>query len=392
MKNWSVTFTVPISATRPTSLRPRSSSIRCSARSFGSASSSSSSALSSCGVAPRGRVPAIGRMVTLPSRTRTRISGLEPATAKPPKSRKIQERRRVDPAQRAVERERRQRERRLEALRQHDLEDVAGRDVFLGARAPSRLIFVRRRVRGRRHGRAGRRARRRPPCRADGRARRRSPMSRSTARAERGLGGDAGLGPHRRHDGDRVLHGVEHDRRCVGRIRIASGMPIGSGLGARQLLHQPHHVVAEIAEQAGRHRRQLFGQRDAAFGDQRAQRVERRLGAGREAVRLGARRAVDLGARAVRAPDQVGLEPDDRIAAAHRAAFDRFEQEAHWRARRRSSGTPRPAFRGRRPAWSTPPAARRAHSAPRRRRRPARSASSSGRAAARRRPGAAHPG
>ena len=29
------------------------------------------------------------------------------------------------------------------------------------------------------------------------------------------------------------------------------------------------------------------------------------------------------------APDQVGLEADDRIAAAHGAAFDRFEQEAH---------------------------------------------------------------
>jgi hypothetical protein len=33
-------------------------------------------------------VPAIGRTVTMPLRTRTRISGLEPATAKPPKSRK----------------------------------------------------------------------------------------------------------------------------------------------------------------------------------------------------------------------------------------------------------------------------------------------------------------
>ena len=43
-----------------------------------------------------------------------------------------QERRRVQPPQRAVERERRQRERRGEALRQHDLEDVAGLDVLLG--------------------------------------------------------------------------------------------------------------------------------------------------------------------------------------------------------------------------------------------------------------------
>ena len=53
----SVTWTEPAPATRPTSLRPRSISIRCSARSFGSASSSLSSAASSSAVAPRRRVP-----------------------------------------------------------------------------------------------------------------------------------------------------------------------------------------------------------------------------------------------------------------------------------------------------------------------------------------------
>ena len=50
-----------------------------------------------------------------------------------------QERRGIDAAQRAVEREGRQRERRLEALRQHDLENVAGRDVVLGARSTMAL-------------------------------------------------------------------------------------------------------------------------------------------------------------------------------------------------------------------------------------------------------------
>ena len=79
---------MPSAATRPTSLRPRSSSIRCSARSFGSASSSASSAWSSSYVVPRRRVPASGRIVTVPSRSRTSTSGLEPTTAKPPKSRK----------------------------------------------------------------------------------------------------------------------------------------------------------------------------------------------------------------------------------------------------------------------------------------------------------------
>ena len=114
----------------------------------------------------------------------------------------------------------------------------------------------------------------------------------------------------------------------VGRSMIGVRQADRIRIGRRQLLHQPHHVVAEIAEQAGHHRRQLLGQRDAAFGDQRAQRGERRLGQGAKASGFAARRAVDLGARAVGAPDDVGLEPDDRIAAAHRAAFDRLEQEA----------------------------------------------------------------
>ena len=146
---------------------------------------------------------------------RTRISGLEPATAKPPKSRKIQERRRVDAAQRAVERERRQRERRLEALRQHHLEDVAGRDVFLRA-SHHRAVFVRRGVGLSAARRAARRRRRPRPCRAAGRAHRRSPASRSLRARERGLRRDARLRPHRRHDGDRVLHRVEHDHDASG--------------------------------------------------------------------------------------------------------------------------------------------------------------------------------
>ena len=44
----------------PTSLRPRSTSMTCSARSFSSASSSASSRASASGVRPRGRVPASG--------------------------------------------------------------------------------------------------------------------------------------------------------------------------------------------------------------------------------------------------------------------------------------------------------------------------------------------
>src|SRR5205085_8460338 len=47
---------------------------------------------------------------------------------------KEQEGRRIDSAKRPVERKRRERERRLEPLRQYDLEDIAGRDVFLRTR------------------------------------------------------------------------------------------------------------------------------------------------------------------------------------------------------------------------------------------------------------------
>ena len=70
---------------------------------------------------------------------------------------------------------------------------------------------------------------------------------------------------------DRIEH---HDDGRADQHRVGNADRVGVGL--RQLLHQAHHVVAEIAEDAGRHRRQPVGQRDAAFGDQRAQRCQRR--------------------------------------------------------------------------------------------------------------------
>src|SRR5262249_57034936 len=56
---------------------------------------------------------------------------------------------------------------------------------------------------------------------------------------------------------------------------------------------------------------------------------ERWLGAGRKILRRAACVAVDLGAPVDEPPDQVGLEPDDGVAAAHGPALDRLEQEAH---------------------------------------------------------------
>ena len=77
----SSTLTVPCSHTRPRSLRPRSTSMRCSARSFSSPRSSLARARSSCSVFPLGRVPAMGRRVAMPLSRRTMVSGEDPISA-----------------------------------------------------------------------------------------------------------------------------------------------------------------------------------------------------------------------------------------------------------------------------------------------------------------------
>ncbi len=79
----SSTVTVPYRAVRPTSFRPRSTSITCSARSFWSARSSVGERGVLLGVLPRGRVPAMGRTVILPPSTRTITSGEEPIRLTP---------------------------------------------------------------------------------------------------------------------------------------------------------------------------------------------------------------------------------------------------------------------------------------------------------------------
>ena len=75
------TSTVPGTQTRPRSLRARSTSITCSARSFGSASRLSASRTSSSSVAPRGRVPAGGWTTAEVPVTVTSASGEEPTTS-----------------------------------------------------------------------------------------------------------------------------------------------------------------------------------------------------------------------------------------------------------------------------------------------------------------------
>ncbi len=237
----------------------------------------------------------------------------------------VEKGRRIDPAERTVERKGRQLERRLEALRQHDLEDVAGGDVLLG-RMDHALVFCRRGVRRWPHRERPRfQARRsmgerRIECVDDG--------GEALARARIGhVGGDTRVRPHRRDDRDGVLDRVEH-HHDGGAHQHRVGNADRIGIGRRQFLHQPHHVVAEIAENACGHRRQELGKIDAALGDQAAQGLQRRLGAWHEAIAGRACAAVDLGLAVDGAPDEVRLEPDDRVASAHRAAFDRFQQKA----------------------------------------------------------------
>ena len=70
------TLTVPICETLPTSFRPKSTSMTCSALSFSSANKSSSNARSSACVLPLARVPAKGLFTTVrESSTRHKISG-----------------------------------------------------------------------------------------------------------------------------------------------------------------------------------------------------------------------------------------------------------------------------------------------------------------------------
>ncbi len=132
--------------------------------------------------------------------------------------------------------------------------------------------------------------------------------------------------PDRRHDDHDVLDIVEDrdDRRTQeDAVRHAELV----GILLRQVLDQPHHVVAHIAEDAGGHRRQALGHLDAALADEGTQGIERGLFLGGEGIRIGTGVAVDLRLVAAAAPDHVGLQADDRIAAAHRTALDRFQQE-----------------------------------------------------------------
>ena len=192
----------------------------------------------------------------------------------------IKEGRRVHAPERPIERERRQCERRLEALAQHHLKDVASGDVLLGAGNLRHIGLGRR-------GRLGlgmRRARVLLACMRkllleplDGN---RQPIRR--ARVSR-LGADAGRGPDRCHHRHLVLNRIE-DRDQRWSHQDGMGQTERIAPVARQMLDQSDRVVAHIAEDAGCHRRKLRREHYRQFGEQRTERRERRQRRGRESV------------------------------------------------------------------------------------------------------------
>ena len=90
------------------------------------------------------------------------------------------------------------------------------------------------------------------------------------------------------------------------------------------MFYQPDHV---IAEKPRRDRRKLCRHVDPAFGDQRAQSVERMALQSLERIGIEARLTVDPAFGAAAIPDQIGLHADYGIAPADLAAGHRFKHE-----------------------------------------------------------------
>ncbi len=234
-----------------------------------------------------------------------------------------QEGRGVHPAQGAVIGEGRQGEGHIEALGEHHLEGIAGGDVVL------RLLHDGEKARaggvGDGLGRAGGR------CLAAGAGQGAIEGGAGIAKPLAGLGVsgagiDAGGGAHRCDDGHLVGHIVE-DRHHGGAQQQAVRHIDGPWPPGWQALDQADHLIADIAHQRRRHRRQFIRQVDMAFAHQPFEGGDSARLFGDEGVGIAAGAAVDLGLVAAAAPDEVRFHADDRIAPAHMAAFDRFQQE-----------------------------------------------------------------
>ena len=233
----------------------------------------------------------------------------------------IEEWRGVDAAQGAIKRDRRQREFAGEALGQHDLEDVARLDVVLRA-GDHRLVFVcchDRRAHRLRQVRDGGRGGEGfgqlaqgfvdPLCSGFDKA-----LRRAVFRPERG-------------DAEQfVTQPVEHedqrgaDEQHVGQLKRALRR-------ARQFFDKADRLVAEIADETGKRLGQFRGNVEPARFDEMAQFYQGVTGQRFERLAVMLPLAVDRAGMALGAEHEVRIEAQQAVAAAHGAAFHRFQQK-----------------------------------------------------------------
>ena len=144
---------------------------------------------------------------------------------------------------------------------------------------------------------------------------------------ERGARPTRPVGPHRRDHRDGVLDRVEHDHQ--GRAAPAPRRGCRSGRDWRAAA-PPSAAPCRSRDSRRCRPPSAAARRAARCGFRRSARAAPRAAPrGRARTRRGVPRRGLISARPSSAPDQIGIEPDDRIAPAHRAALDRFEQEAH---------------------------------------------------------------
>ena len=240
----------------------------------------------------------------------------------------------IDGAQPAVDGERRDADRRGEALAEHDLERVAGRDVVADARhaglevgaahrRPHRARDARRATVGRR-GEIGRRARARGARRSVRDRQRRVGQRRRQARLDVGdarHGLPVGLVDARAGRRAVVAHGVGDDRDGVLQVvedehrvgqqegHLGQAQVVGRRVG--QALEVADEVVGEVAHEGAGERGQLAGRRRVRLGDQRGGGgegvVAGRLAA--HAVALDREQAVAKADHGARADAQKGVAP-----------------------------------------------------------------------------------
>ena len=237
------TCTVPTSQTTPRSLRSRSTIIRFSARFFSSARSSLGA-----GARPRpasrraGAVPLIGFASTQPSRpTRRKRSGEELSTAHVAEAQEGRERRRVDAAQRAVERER---------VGDAVGGDLVGQADLVASRLRSAAAGTRRCRRGsaRASGRARSATGRRPARVRPGALERRraTPAARRSSAIQRSACvGAAGLG-----DAEQVGAAARRGRRRSAGRRTRTRRRAAASACARVAAAVGLQLVAEVADEA----------------------------------------------------------------------------------------------------------------------------------------------